>query len=236
MVFDGKYYEIVGKTLYNGRKALRVKRASDQIYGRKYYRMLRYYNIENVNSETQNSSDFFEVFQDSYFRIVRETVNLTAETFGYIETNNWSKIKGARKVSWKDDDNGKMDKDVRRYNEKQILKVILEKDQINAMLYMAAILKEMFCTLYPQYYHLLDVAVDYQICGKRMSDEMKNVISKVDLKEQSNNDKCYFYILEDSREDMGLLRSIERNIQKILNIQKNYMIWSKQNGRNYFNY
>ena len=50
VVFDGKYYEIIGKTSYNGRKALRVKRASDQIYGRKYYRMLRSYIIKDIKS------------------------------------------------------------------------------------------------------------------------------------------------------------------------------------------
>lgn len=236
VVFDGKYYEIMGKTSYNGRKALRVKRASDQIYGRKYYRMLRFYKIESMDSEIQNSNGSFVVFHNPYYRIVRETVNLTVETFGYIETEHWSKIKGARKVNWKYDSNGQ-DKKLRRYDEKQILIITLENGEPQAMLYMAALLKEMFCTLYPQYYHLLDVAVDYQRYGEMMSDEIKNVISEVQSDIPiGNTDKCNFYILEDSREDMGLLRSIERNIQKILSIQKSYMIWSKQNGRNYFNY
>ena len=126
---------------------------------------------------------------------------------------------------------------MRRYDEKQILIITLKNGESQAMLYMAALMKEMFCTLYPQYYHLLDVAVDYQRYGEMMSDEIKNVISEVQSNIPIKNaDKCNFYILEDSREDMGLLRSIERNIQKILSIQKSYMIWSKQNGRNYFNY
>jgi len=235
VVFDGKYYEIVGKTSYNGRKALQVKRASDQIYGRKYYRMLRSYIVKSAETPDSNSS--FGVFHNSYYKIIRNTVDLTAETFGYIETDHWSKIEGARKVSWKCGDSGISDKEKRIYNEKQILIVILENGEAQAMLYMAALLKEMFCTLYPQYYHLLDVAVEHKKYVNVMSDVIKNVISDVDSDIQIEDaGKCCFYIFEDSREDMGLLRSIERNIQKILSIQKSYMIWSKQNRRNYFEY
>ena len=43
-----------------------------------------------------------------------------------------------------------------------------------------------------------------------------------------------FYILEDSREDMGLLRSIESNFTKIMKIIQDYVKWSKDNGDNYF--
>lgn len=237
VVFDGKYYEIIGKTSYNGRKALRVKRASDQIYGRKYYRMLRSYIIKDINSGTQNGKNSFEVFHNLFYTITRHTVNLTAETIGYIETDHWSKICGDRRVDLKDDSNGQSDKEGREYGEKQILIVTLENGVPKAMLYLAALLKEMFCTLYPQYYHLLDVAVEYQKYEEEMNDEIKNVISDVcSTMHKDNDSKCCFYVLEDSREDMGLLRSIERNIQKILDIQKRYMTWSMQNGRNYFNF
>lgn len=250
VVFDGKYYEIMGKTLYNGAKALRVKRASDQIYGRKYYRNLREYEMSfssDTMSREHSCSGQDAVYKNRYYSIVQKTADtLTAETIGYVESDDLGRIKGAKEVRWgrkkQRDDMGYQ----RTYNQKQVLKVRVEQGDKKSTLIMAAFMKEIFCTLYPQHYHLLDVAVDYNIYGKMLNNELRTVISRVQINngtgevEASGTGKTdmdtVFFIIEDSREDMGLLRSIERNILKILDIQYDYMKWSIENGRNYFRY
>jgi len=327
VVFDGKYYEIVGRMVYNGAKALRVKRASDQIYGRKYYRILRTYEMalsSNTLTECSGSSGCL-IYENQYYNIFQRTADeLTAETIGYVETDDWGKIKGAKTVRWKDT-NGKDDYEYRRkYIQKQFLVIRMENADPKAELIMAAFMKEIFCTLYPQHYHLLDVAVDYSRYGDEMTEELKAVISEVritegkadqvknterteeaekagsmegeaeaeevdnaeeagsmeedekteeagsmegeaeteeadnaeeaesmeeDEKTEETRDaeegekaksvedmRNEIFIIEDSREDMGLLRSIERNILKILSIQKDYTIWSIENGKTYFKY
>lgn len=238
VVFDGKYYEIVGKTLYKGAKALRVKRASDQIYGRKYYRNLRIYEMTFSDGNADrghNLSGQQLVYGDQYYYILQKTAaSLTAETIGYVESDDIGRIKDAKVVRW---DRGSQEGDIgyqRKYKQKQILEIRMEKGDRKTTLTMAAFMKEIFCTLYPQHFHLLDVAVRYDVYKGWMNDELKAVISDVQVK--SEPQEVVFFIIEDSREDMGLLYSIERNIPKILSIEHDYMNWSIENGRNYFKY
>lgn len=246
VVFDGKYFEIIGKTVYNNVQALLVKRASDQICGRRYYRICRKYDICFPN--LPNSKCRHIIVDDDKLEIVRMSATLKARSTGYYELNNWNNIKGARKVELPE-------KEVRVYPEKQILGINLKEKNRRVALLMAAFLKEAFCTLYPQFYHLLDVVMDYGEDSlseeKETNDEMCELIKKVISEarvvcgtgceaaassEEGKKQICSFYIVEDSREDMGLLRSIERNIKKIMQVMQDYMIWSLQSGRNYFKY
>ena len=252
VVFNGKYYEIIGKTMSVEGCALQVKRASDQIQRRKHYRMMRRYRINSLKNQDLASLDQIKtstishtvIYENQYYDIKREYINFEAETIGYIESADWGRIVGAQRVMLLQEEKPKEESeksvevekntepeksqrnnDIRNYREKQILKVVLKSRDKRAILLMATLTKEMFCTLYPQYFHLLDVAVNYKKYERDLNDELKVVISDISdsLEENEFLEDCFF-IIEDSREDMGLLRSIERNIEKILNIQKNYMI------------
>ncbi len=256
VVFNGKYYEIIGKTMSVGGCALQVKRASDQIQRRKYYRMMRRYRIDNLKNQDLEYLDQIKasaishtvIYENQYYDIKREYICFEAETIGYVESADWGRIAGAQKVMLLQEEDVKggsepkklqKNNNIRSYCDKQILKIVLKSQDKRAILLMAALTKEMFCTFYPQYFHLLDVAVNYKRYERDLNDELKVVISDIsDGLEESENEflEDCFFIIEDSREDMGLLRSIERNIEKILNIQKNYMIWSRENGENYIRY
>lgn len=260
VVFDGKYFEITGKTMYNNAQALQVKRASDQICGRKYYRICRKYQIclspETCSAKGKSSGHI--IVDNQYLRIEGMPVELKVKNIRYLEMNSWNNIKEAKKVelSGKGIEESEFD---RVYAQKHVLGVKLGNREPKAVLLMAAFLKESFCTLYPQFYHLLDVAIDYngEINGF-LNEELKNVIAQIELQD-SRADNAWtddkqdtgdadgtalanikkeidFYIIEDSREDMGLLHSIERNILKIVDMMQDYMVWSKQSGRNYFKY
>lgn len=110
---------------------------------------------------------------------------------------------------------------------------------------LAALFSEIFSTLYPQYYHLLSVAVDrkyYQqilqqaaASGDYDQEALEASLYYVLANMQGGQANC-FYILEDSREDMGLLRSIERNFRRILDILQKYLIWSETERDEYFEF
>lgn len=254
VVFDGKYFEITGKTTYNNVKALQVKRASDQIRGRKYYRISRRYEVCFPLSKYNmpNTESHRSIMDDQFLEIVGMPVTLKAKNVSYLEMDSWNNIKGARRVDLPGEESEEFD---REYAEKQVLGIKLKGRDHKAALLMAAFMKETFCTLYPQFYHLLDVAVDYTVYENDMNEELKGVIAQVDLTytgekkivigpptvqaisaRHAITDAADFFIVEDSREDMGLLHSIERNISKIMDIMREYMVWSKQSGRNYFKY
>lgn len=145
---------------------------------------------------------------------------------------------------------------VREYKCKQVLEVkVCMEDKRDKFLVirMGALFAELFCTLYPQYYHLLSVAVNrrkYEDILNRdgiKEDEkesinailyyvlanMKDVEDGEDVGEEASE---RFYILEDSREDMGLLSSIERNFGRILRILESYILWSRENRDDYFEF
>lgn len=234
VVFDGKYFEIIGKTVYNNVQALQVKRASDQICGRKYYRICRKYEISFSDSNRPYSKKCgHTVLDNGILEVVRVSVTLKVRNTGYYEMNSWNNIKGAKKVVLP-----KKEEDARVYSEKQILSIKLKNVESDVVLLTAAFMKEAFCTLYPQFYHLLGVVINTGEETCATFEEIDEVLSRANDKHEESKDSAQdnFFIIEDSREDMGLLRSIERNINKIIEMMQDYMVWSNQSGRNYFKY
>lgn len=255
-VFDGKYYEIIGKTGSSYEQSLLVKRASEQITGRRYYRQNRGYEIKSkvVNSHLIGDIMARDSFLENKMELKRYCADVKAHTYGYVEMNSWNDICGGRKVFWKIDE--KERSRVREYKCKQVLEVkVCMEDKRDKFLVirMGALFAELFCTLYPQYYHLLSVAVNrrkYEDILNRdgiKEDEkesinailyyvlanMKDVEDGEDVGEEASE---RFYILEDSREDMGLLSSIERNFGRILRILESYILWSRENRDDYFEF
>ena len=246
-VFDGKYYEIIGKTVSGYEQSLLVKRASEQITGRRYYRQNRGYVIESKAVRSHLMGDIMarDIFLENNIEVKRYCADIKAYTYGYVEMDSWNDICGGRKVFWKEDEKERS-RD-REYKCKQVLEV---KVHINGpsdkflVVRMAALFAELFCTLYPQYYHLLSVAVS----RAKYQDILAEAGMEADEEESLGAILYYvlanmkeipidcFYILEDSREDMGLLRSVERNFGRILRILESYISWSSQSGDDYFKF
>lgn len=233
VVLDGKYYEVSGFCEKEYEKLLEVKRASEQIVSRRYYRQRRSYEIRNSKLDKTRSK---VVFRRDTIQIQRCTADITGYTRGYQETSEWNNIAGSRFVlvpGW--------DKNGRQYQGKQVLRVeSLEKSEEHMVscIWLAALLNEAFCTLYPQYWHLLSVGVDkgrYMELMERNGMDRKIFRTILANVQDGSAGNC-FYILEDSREDMGLLRSLERNFQRIVNILQDYIQWSEEHGDNYLRF
>ncbi len=186
-----------------------------------------------------------DIFLENNIEVKRYCADIKAYTYGYVEMDSWNDICGGRKVFWKEDEKERS-RD-REYKCKQVLEV---KVHINGpsdkflVVRMAALFAELFCTLYPQYYHLLSVAVS----RAKYQDILAEAGMEADEEESLGAILYYvlanmkeipidcFYILEDSREDMGLLRSVERNFGRILRILESYISWSSQSGDDYFKF
>ena len=202
-----------------------MRRASDQIYGRKYYRQLRRYFSYDKFDEIPSQKI---VYRSHQVVLKRCHINLNAYSYGYLEMDSWNQFYNENRIlgQFKQEE-------TRIYRRKEALQVeFTGKMESKRLIYWTAImLKETFCTFYPQYYHLLDVAVNYK---EYREYEIPQELLTVILSHIDADTTRSFYILEDSREDMGLLRSIESNFTKIMKIIQDYVKWSKDNGDNYF--
>jgi len=240
VVFGGKYYEIMGKTVIGYERSLLVKRASEQIAGRKYYRQNRGYRIQEDSIPGLRKATIKDIYSKKGIAVRRYCVNMNAYTYGYVEMKGWNYILSGRKVFWKQGDREKNGE--REYRYKEILEIELTYEE-NVMpflpVWLASLFSEIFCTLYPQYYHLLSVAVDRKHFCQMLEavpyekDIIEAILYYVLANVEGGQKNC-FYILEDSREDMGLLRSIERNFRRILGMLEKYMAWSEAENDEYF--
>lgn len=241
VVLDGKYYEVQGFHTNEYEKALEVRRTSEHIFRRRYYRQLRRYAFKWQKEQEQGWEIDF-----GFLRLRRRTANICAHNCGYMEMNSWNDIIHGKYVPYT---GGKP----REYRGKQVLEICFSRQfrgssdeeigQATSMascIWLAALLGECFCTFFPQYYHLLAVAVPrqkYQCQMNQYGMPPKILYTLLaDVVEDADADDDCFYIIEDSREDMGLLSCIEHNFGRMVKIIHDYMKWSMEHDNGYIKF
>jgi len=223
ITLSGKYYQVEQLLDSDEETLLVVKRASEQVVDRRYYRQLREYRL--VKEEEPKKC----IFDESGVRLVRLAAEFHALTTGYITSKKcWNDFQNAL-------ENPAFDNCFQReYTRKQSLRVEIPELIRPNLLYLAAVIHEMLYTLYPQYCHLLSIAVCW---GPNEDDSCyRGVLSHLIPMCKCTKfawDSC-FYIFEDSCEDMGLLWSIERHFRRILQIAADYIRWCSVKQLNYF--
>ncbi len=227
VVFNGLYYEIVKRRITSYEYILQVRRASEQILGRRYYRQDRYYELKKVEDYPYTPMDC----QVKSLSVSSYTADISVKTRGYYVCRGWNEIADAAYIVLNEEDVRP-----RSYISKQFLKVKITIENLEeakaVAVQMACLFQESFCTLYPQQYHLLSVAVDREKYIEKEDEEiLKGVLSDIKIEEQE--EEVCFYIIEDSMEDMGLLRSIERNFRRIQALLSEYMQWNEKSGDEY---
>lgn len=230
VTLNGKYYEVTGYLKNELEYVLQVRRASDQIMGRYYYRQQRAYRALEIKEDPSYKS---VVLSPNKLCLKRCEADITAFTYGYVEMKKWNDLENGKNIVY----DNPLEKE-RSYMEKQMLKIEfidLPKEDKKLVCWLGVLLHETFCTFYPQYYHLLSVALDRKKYWGVLPDKiMMTILSNIET-DKKKDDYC-FYILEDSREDMGLLQSIENHFQQILDILREYVEWSKDTGNDYLNF
>lgn len=206
MTFEGKYYEVQTVTPLNG---VVVRRAADHITGRRYYRQIRRFAVDNWMDATEMGSKR----TSSDIEITRGFANISVETDGYLDMNSYGDLAKAKKVSL----NGVP---TRNYRNKSILKIKLPENSTSRIRYTICLLmNEVFRTTYPETYHYIAALTPFsEDC---YSDNLAYATYRLD---GECDDNC-IYIVEDSDIDLGLIVSVERNLKRYLEIIADVLNW-----------
>ena len=206
----GKYYEMVSVTKDN---RILVRRASEHINGRLFYRQNRHYTIERiVNSnamgdlKTVNDIDIYYQFAD-----------FSVETFGFWKMTARNDFDQADLVQV----NAIPE---RRYYNKQILKLDFTKlgDAVTPEIRrsLTNLMNEVFVTLFAENHPFILALTPGEV--------REPITYSLGFDENCESSENAIYIIEDSQLDIGLLVAVARNLNRILQIISDYLSWNEE--------
>lgn len=199
--FGGKYYEMLRVTSTG---QVQVRRAADHITGRPAYRQVRHYRLSDV-ADCTGMGDRMDV---AGLTVTRQTADIRVETPAYWKLERYNDFAGGRLVSV----NGVPE---RAYYGKQVLRIDLPEqgltDEVCATI--TILFNEVFRTLFAEN-HAYIAAVMPGNTEIPMTYGLEGV----------QGSRC-IYIIEDSQLDLGLLVSVQRNLNRIFAILCDYLDW-----------
>ncbi len=204
--FSGKYYEMLRVTS-DGQ--VLVRRAADHINGRPSYRQIRHYFL----SKAVDSEIMGECRDLGNIRIFRQFADLRVETPSYYIMDRYNDFGKARKLSI----NGIPD---RVYNKKAILRIDFNPEEpvsAETLHTLTLLINEVLRTLLAENQDYL-VAVN---AGEIALPMTYSLDGENGFRPETNS----IYIIEDSALDIGLLDSVERNLNRIFSIICDYLQW-----------
>ena len=203
VTFEGKYYQVQSITQKNG---VILRRAADYIHNRLYYRQIRHICLESWSQERMISVSGIER--------VLGTVTFEVITSGYYEMSSYHDMKNARKVIM--DDIPK-----RRYINKTALRIRMPSISDKVRYTICVLLNEVFRTTYPD-------ACQYVYATMPLNGLEPNQTRHLLYDMEGICDEDCFYILEDSEIDLGLIVSVERNLNRYLEIITDVLMWHNE--------
>lgn len=207
--YDGRYYQVRSISPDTG---IIVRRAADHITGRVYYRQLRSYDME-IRTKSEESRDLRGI------RISNSFIDYVVRTDGYLEMKSRNLLPDATLVVL---DSVRP----RSITYKDTLVVQFTGASPEVRFTLCVLLNELFHTIYPNESGYLVAGVGDVPSQIRESDDYGHLIRSLVPELVINNsveDAVYF--IEDSNIDLGLLVSIERNLQRLLEILTDYLDW-----------
>lgn len=207
ITIGGKYYEIIA---IGGNKGVVLKRASDHINSREYYRQIRSYALNSFKLEERAGAH--QTIGD--ISIDRGEADFTISTSGYLFMKNYG-----------DFANGCMKNEIsnipqRTYKNKSVLRLTLPGLSDNERITIAIILNEIIKTIFPDNCDFVSVVTDIP--------EAVPEGLMFRLEDSTNEEKVpYIYVFEDSVLDIGLIDAFERNIRRLFEIATDYLKWHK---------
>ena len=207
--FGGKYYEML-RLSSDGRVI--VRRAADHINGRPQYRQVREYTVSSAVDSTMmgDKRDIGGV------QVTKQYADISVETPAYWSMKRYNDFASGKLIRI----NGVPR---REYSNKQMLKIeFTEGSGITPKVLntVALLMNEVFRTLYADNQGMIvavtaneaSVPVTYSLKGEGDCSPSQNAI----------------YIIEDSQLDIGLLVSVERNLNRIFAIIHDYIEWHNE--------
>ena len=197
----GKYYEVIR---INQEKGVVLRRAADHIHGRISYRQIRAYALRKSDKEAKT------VVHDG-IEVTSAAINMTVDTSGFLEMHGHHDMSNARKVLLDDVPR-------RSYVRKTVLSLKLPKISGPVRVTLCMLLNEIFRTVYPD-------NCEYLSASTALTPEEQEQLEGIVHPLSGDIDPESIYILEDSQLDLGLIISIERNLERILEIVCDYLDW-----------
>lgn len=200
ITLEGKYYEI-SSIDYDG---VLLQRAADRINNRRYYRQLRTYKLKDNNSNLESYLLNNMIITNSY-------MNIEVITKGFLELEKYNDIASSKEVVINQPPN-------RYYQNKRVLKIQLPEVTDNIRITITILLNELFKTTYPNNH-------SYLIATTKLDDEQVNTLKGIIYPVDVNETDKYIYIIEDSQFDIGLISSVEKNLERFITIILDYLNW-----------
>ena len=199
--YDGRYYQVQDITDSNG---ILVRRAADHLNGRVYYRQLRNYSLQNLQT-VGGSRDLRGIALHTL------SADIFVETDAYYAMESRGDFTNAHLVHLESA------VPMRVYQNKVLLGVELPDAAPEVVFTLCALLNELFLTLYPNEEGFLAAATNLQ----QPQDDMQRAI----VPGMECNGTPMLFIIEDCFMDLGVVTGTERGFQRILEIVTDYLSW-----------
>lgn len=207
VTYDGKYYVVKHMSPQSG---VVLRRASDLIDGRKFYRQSRKYQLQVLDDGLVNSRKI----DKTIVSVVRS--NITVDTDGYLEMTDLHDLNAAKRIDLSDDPAAIYFH--RSYINKNVLKIHLPGAGEEIRLTLSLLLMELFRTVFPDGYQYLCVTTPYDSLEP---EELKYIVSPI----AGADDMDAIYVIEDSDIDLGLIETVEKNIPRLMGIIADFLEW-----------
>ncbi len=205
--FSGKYYEMLSVTA-DGQ--VLVRRAADHITGRPVYRQVREYGIANAVDSTAVGAcrDAGDI------RMTRQYADIRVRTPAYWQMAQRGDFAGGRRVTI----SGVPE---REYRNKQLLRVDFTRPDggltPEIRMTLTLLMNEVFVTLFGD-----NAAYITAVTPGTME---QPITCSIRSEGAYTPDPDAIYIIEDSQLDLGLLVAVERNLDRIFTIIRDYLDW-----------
>ena len=206
LTFEGKYYEVQSITPHNG---VVVRRAADHITERKYYRQIRHIAIHNWQDDTSVGGQ--KSLGD--IRVLKGYCQVDVQTDGYLEMHDYHDLKNGRHIYVSSIP-------VRSYRNKLVMKIVFPGASERIRYTMALMLNEIFRTTYPDAYPYICAVTPFSTENK-VPENLKYAMYSM----ESEAEEPGIYIVEDSELDLGLITSVERNLERYFEIITELLGW-----------
>lgn len=213
VTYDGKYYVVKYISPQSG---VVLRRASNQFNGRKYYRQVRRYWLDDVDGELVSTRRIGDV-EFTEFR-----TDFHVDTTGYLEMGDSHNLRTAKLIDLSADP--ATPSFSRKYHSKSVLRVKLPDADSRLQFTICMLLSEVFRSVFPQGWQYLAVVA-------KMPEDVDGMLNYMVYPVEGTLEEGCIYIVEDSDVDLGLLNAVEKNFIRLMEIVADFLEWHLEKMR-----
>lgn len=206
VTYSGKYYRVQAVSPEIG---CVLHRAADSYGGRRYYRQIRRYHLDEESEPVTNKK-----IGDMEIAVDRRS--FTVETTGYLDMADSHDLRSARLIDLSQDPS--IGRYTRTYKHKAMMRISLPDADVNVRFTLCVLLSELFHTLFPD-------AWPYISAVSVRPDDVGGLLNHLNYHIDGAVDETMIYIIEDSDMDLGLLEAVSNNLERCFEILTDYLEW-----------